>query len=120
MMFTKISKFFKNIYLFYFITCIFSINYCSIDLKRQSEHSSFCPDASSLVIVMMYKLDSDQRFFFNLQNLFKNKFHRRAQAFNPILILGVLSTLGKWTWMWVLLATVELYSMRCNSPVVME
>ena len=120
-MFTKISEFFKNMMLFYFITCIFSINYCSIVLKRHSEHSSFRPDASSLVIVMMYKLDSDQRFFFQFAKFVQKQIPSKSTSFQSNLNIGeLLSTLGEGIWMWVLLATVELYSMRCNFPVVME
>ena len=88
-------------------------------LKRQSEYSGLRSDTSNLVIITLFKLASDQRFFSNCKNCFKNKFYRRARIFNPILILGVLSTLGEGIWMWVLLATVKLYSMRCNFPVVM-
>ena len=76
-------------------------------LTRQSEYSGLRPDTSNLVISMMFKLASDQRFFSNCKNCFKNKFYRRARIFNPILLLGVLSTLGEGIWMWVLLATVE-------------
>ena len=93
-MFTKISEFFKNIYLFYFITCIFSINYCSIDLKRQSEHSSFCPDASSLVIVMMYKLDSDQLFFFQFAKFVQKQIPSKSTSFQSNFNIGVVINLG--------------------------
>ena len=86
-------------------------------LKRQSEHSELFPDTSNLVIILMFKLASDQRFFSNCKNCFENKFYRSVRIFNPILKFGMLSTFGEALGMWVLLATVELYSMRCNFPV---
>ena len=33
-----------------FLHLIFKCYYCSINLKRQSEHSGLCPDTSSLVL----------------------------------------------------------------------
>ena len=86
-------------------------------LKRQSEYSALRPDTSNLVIIMMFKLASDQRFFSNCKNCFKNKFYRRARIFNPFLKIRMLSTFGEALRMWVLLATVEFYSMRCSFPV---
>ena len=35
-------------------------------LKRQSEHSVLLPDTSNLVIILMFKTASDQRFFFQI------------------------------------------------------
>ena len=38
----------------YFITFNFFIGYnCSINIKRQSEHSGLCPDTSSLVLFLV-------------------------------------------------------------------
>ena len=44
----KMSKF-KTFFYFVLLHFIFKCYYCSINLKRQSEHSEFCPDTSSLV-----------------------------------------------------------------------
>ena len=50
MIFTKKNLFYpKFFFSFYFITINFSCYYCSIDLKRQSEHSGLRPDTSNLV-----------------------------------------------------------------------
>ena len=119
MSFTKISKLFKKKMLHIIFYIHFFKLLKKLYLTRQSEYSGLRPDTSHLVIITMFKLASDQRFFSNSKNCFKYKFYRRARIFNPILLLGVLSTLGEGIWMWVLLATVELYSMRCNFPVVM-
>ena len=48
----KISIFFSNYlkkYNITFLQLIFSFYYCSIDLKKHSEHSGLCPDTSSLL-----------------------------------------------------------------------
>ena len=45
----------KNFILFYFIL-FFSCYYCSINLKRQSEHSGLRPDTSSLVCLIVFVL----------------------------------------------------------------
>ena len=42
-------------------------------LKRQSEHSELLPDTSNLVIILMLKTASDQRFFFKMQKLFQKQ-----------------------------------------------
>ena len=42
-------------------------------LKRQSEPSEICPDTSNLVIILMFKIASDQQFFFKLQKLFQKQ-----------------------------------------------
>ena len=47
--FAKNLKKEKN--LFYSLHLVFSYYYCSIDLKKQSEHSGLCPDASDLVYI---------------------------------------------------------------------
>ena len=54
MIFTKKSLFFIQNFFhfsFFFLHITFSRYYCFIDLKRQSEHSGFCPDTSSLVLL---------------------------------------------------------------------
>ena len=49
MVFIKISNFH-----FYFITFNSYIGYyCSINIKRRSEHSGLCPDTSSLVLFLV-------------------------------------------------------------------
>ena len=48
MIFKTISNFRKkNFILFYYI--FFIGYYCSLNIKRQSEHSGLCPDTSTLV-----------------------------------------------------------------------
>ena len=52
MIFIKNFKFWKKKISFYFISFNFLCYYCcSINLKRQSEHSGLRPDSSSLVII---------------------------------------------------------------------
>ena len=48
--FTKNLKFEQKNFIFYLLHLIFSCYYCSIDLKRQSEHSGTRPDTSSFVV----------------------------------------------------------------------
>ena len=47
----KISKFSSKIFILFILQIIFSRDYCSKDIKRQSEHSKLRPDTSSLVFV---------------------------------------------------------------------
>ena len=49
MIFAKNLKLKKNSFYFSYIQFFFSYYCCSIDLKRQSEHSGLRPDTSSLV-----------------------------------------------------------------------
>ena len=53
MLFTKSLKLKKN--LFISLRLIFSCYYCSIDLKKQLEHSGLCPDKSNLVVLLCTK-----------------------------------------------------------------
>ena len=45
------SKFSQSVGLKYFMN--FSVEHCSICLKRQSEHSGLCPDARSRVVLTL-------------------------------------------------------------------
>ena len=56
----------KNFSFHFFIHLIFKCYYCSINLKRQSEHSGLHPDTSSLVVFV--------KFAFLLDNQNKAKF----------------------------------------------
>ena len=47
--FVKKIQILEFFFSFYFITLTFLCYYCSINLKRQSEHSGLRPDTSSLV-----------------------------------------------------------------------
>ena len=50
MIFAKNLNLFFNFHFFYYSKIFtFPCYYCSIDFKRQSEHSGFCPDTSILV-----------------------------------------------------------------------
>ena len=59
----KFSIFRKKFFIFisFFILCCLCY-YCSINVKRQSELSGFCPDTSSLVLLkIIYSLDGSRK-----------------------------------------------------------
>ena len=74
LIFTKKISNFRKHFSIYFVSFSFLCYYCSINLKRQSEHSRLCSDTSSLVVPTFVTKETEylcSGWVFFLQTIFE-------------------------------------------------